>query len=291
MICIIGLNILIPCILYIYSESIVSFIYNILFEDEQISEYEKLTTEEKYLIKYIPKYNIMVEKDINNHKKYYPGDKICIMETTPNHGIVIMRYDSKNKRFIYYSDKTIPYNILDTVCLKFVTTYHCVHLIHVDSSICMATYKDFIIRVNGEPNDETTAADGCDITGCDTDKCCGKNDIVSVSNIVDKVNANNLKCNILDGTNEKTEKPLFYIKNKNGIVKNSVDKNSVDKNSVDKNERIPEEDNKIYNVYTKNGCIKDFNILNKQIYTQHQIKSIKQLSYKDFIKQKQNTHT
>jgi hypothetical protein len=48
-----------------------------------------------------------------------------LIENTPR-GNVIMYYDPYKQGFSYYSDvKTIPYNILNSVAMKYVTVYHC----------------------------------------------------------------------------------------------------------------------------------------------------------------------
>ena len=49
----------------------------------------------------------------------------CVLfETTPV-GNVIMKYNMKNGAFEYYSDCTIPYRYLDTVCRKYAATFGC----------------------------------------------------------------------------------------------------------------------------------------------------------------------
>ena len=49
----------------------------------------------------------------------------CVLfETTPV-GNVIMTYNAKKEVFEYYSDCTIPYRYLDTVCRKYVATFGC----------------------------------------------------------------------------------------------------------------------------------------------------------------------
>jgi hypothetical protein len=47
-----------------------------------------------------------------------------LFEMTPV-GNVIMRYNAKKEAFEYYSDCTIPYRFLDTVCRKYAVTFYC----------------------------------------------------------------------------------------------------------------------------------------------------------------------
>ena len=55
-----------------------------------------------------------------------------IMEKTPS-GNVIMYYNHKRASFEFYSDNTIPYRYLETVCRKYVKTFNCRYL-YVDMS-------------------------------------------------------------------------------------------------------------------------------------------------------------
>ena len=45
-----------------------------------------------------------------------------LMENTPL-GCVIMSYDDENKEFLYSSNKKIPYNLLESICQKFVVIF------------------------------------------------------------------------------------------------------------------------------------------------------------------------
>jgi hypothetical protein len=47
-----------------------------------------------------------------------------VMENTPI-GNAIMLYNAKRETFEYYSDCSIPYRYLETICRKYVTTYKC----------------------------------------------------------------------------------------------------------------------------------------------------------------------
>jgi hypothetical protein len=50
-----------------------------------------------------------------------------VIEYTPL-GNVLMKYDTKNESFVYYSDVTIPYAYLEVVARKYVKVYDCRHL-------------------------------------------------------------------------------------------------------------------------------------------------------------------
>jgi len=102
-------------------------------DNENINNCNKYTT-----IEYIDKYDIsnLVEEDDLDIKKL---DNCVILEYTPV-GMIYMIY--KNNEFGYYSNTTVNYNILDTVCRKFVKTFHCVSLYN----------KLEEIKKNEEPN-------------------------------------------------------------------------------------------------------------------------------------------
>jgi len=73
---------------------------------------------------YIKDEYLKLMKDANNELEKKWKLKILI-DNTPR-GNVIMYYDSYKQGFSYYSDtKTIPYNILNAVAMKYVTVYHC----------------------------------------------------------------------------------------------------------------------------------------------------------------------
>ena len=61
---------------------------------------------------------------INNHNHNIPGDNTHIIENTPN-GNVIMSYSQVEEGFIYYADKNIPFDVLETVARKFCNSFDC----------------------------------------------------------------------------------------------------------------------------------------------------------------------
>jgi len=67
-------------------------------------------------------YSKLIEQKDNSLEKSWK--RRILMENTPQ-GNVIMFYDAYKLSFSYYSDNTIPYNILNAVAMKYVTTYFC----------------------------------------------------------------------------------------------------------------------------------------------------------------------
>lgn len=61
---------------------------------------------------------------LNNNNHNIPADNTHIIENTPN-GNVIMSYSQAEEGFIYYADKTIPFDVLETVARKFCNSFDC----------------------------------------------------------------------------------------------------------------------------------------------------------------------
>jgi hypothetical protein len=57
-----------------------------------------------------------------------------IIENTPA-GMVIMRYNSNNDVFEYYSNKSISYCFLETVSRKYAITFHCTSIRHTETVV------------------------------------------------------------------------------------------------------------------------------------------------------------
>jgi hypothetical protein len=62
-------------------------------------------------------------KDENNYLEKKWRTKILI-ENTPR-GNIIMHYDAYKLAFAYYSDQTVPYQVLNAVAMKYVLTFFC----------------------------------------------------------------------------------------------------------------------------------------------------------------------
>lgn len=90
------------------------------------------------VIEYTDKYNIsnLVEQDDLDVTKL---ENCVILEYTPV-GMIFMIY--KNDEFGYYSNTNITYNILDTVCRKFVKTFNCISLYNKLEEIKNTTNKN-----------------------------------------------------------------------------------------------------------------------------------------------------
>lgn len=68
--------------------------------------------------------NENVDKNLNkeSHEKVNISYYTFLMESTPI-GIVIMHYDETTNSFLYYSNKQVPFRLLESICQKFVVTF------------------------------------------------------------------------------------------------------------------------------------------------------------------------
>jgi hypothetical protein len=93
-------------------------------DDANISEQPKKKIEIKYEDKYLDKFHSISTSVSNECGRL----STCVLfESTPV-GNVIMLYNDTRKVFEYYSDSSVPYRYLETVCRKYVITFNCKHL-------------------------------------------------------------------------------------------------------------------------------------------------------------------
>jgi hypothetical protein len=91
-----------------------------------------ITSRNAYLDKYkdkLKKFEHTTRKyvDIINETEWDHLMNSQLLETTP-FGNVLMHYSSKLDSFVYYSDRVIPYDYVDTVGRKYAMTYQCTSL-------------------------------------------------------------------------------------------------------------------------------------------------------------------
>ena len=102
-------------------------------EGDDDAEYAGLSEEEirvkKYNNSYLEDYNNLeiVEMQENDLRKL---QKCFLIEETPL-GVVKMYYCYDNESFIYWSEKQVPYKVLETVSRKYVIDYDC-KFVYVD---------------------------------------------------------------------------------------------------------------------------------------------------------------
>ena len=77
-------------------------------------------------------------------------ERYFLIESTPN-GVIVMMYDPDRESFVYWGDSaSIPYNVLETVARKFVTTYGC-GSIYVERCLPTPTQKKEETKSAEEP--------------------------------------------------------------------------------------------------------------------------------------------
>jgi len=145
-----------------------SFVYlKIIFTPLKPNITIQQTPAEKYIEKYRTKFNESYKNDIFNKniqpifydKKLYnqiiethdnalekSWKQRILFETTP-FGNVVMFYDAYKLSFAYYSDSSIPYNILNIVAMKYVLTFYCRDFF-LDKSIIPLRYTTPFLHVH-----------------------------------------------------------------------------------------------------------------------------------------------
>ena len=135
-----------------YSNNLYTYFFNIgcFFFPSIFKQIKYLTKEEIYINRQFDQLNQFILSKpnlINNNidKQIYndienPDSKLInkwksniIFENTPN-GYIIMFYDLQTRAFIYYTNESIPYKILNCVAAKYVTQFYCIDFFN-DSKI------------------------------------------------------------------------------------------------------------------------------------------------------------
>ena len=68
-----------------------------------------------------------------------------LMETTPR-GNIIMYYNAYKRGFAYFSDQTIPYDLLNAVAMKYVVTFRCLHFF-LDEQVVPSDYASPFVQL------------------------------------------------------------------------------------------------------------------------------------------------
>ena len=96
----------------------------------ELTEEEKLEKDtEEYVDRYLEDYKL-TERELLDEETIKSLKDITITETTPL-GVVKMYYSHEEDTFIYWSDKQVPYKILESVSRKYVMDNDC-KCIHYD---------------------------------------------------------------------------------------------------------------------------------------------------------------
>lgn len=113
-------------------------LYKVLLKDKEellkkMDETEKMIMTEEEMRK--KSREIIINKKLDNFINNY------ILEYTPL-GNIYMRYNNDKKSFEYFSNNTIPYRYLESVCRKYVMTYWCKPIfVDIDEELKRAEVK------------------------------------------------------------------------------------------------------------------------------------------------------
>jgi len=196
--------------------------------------------------------------NLNRHKN-------ILFEATPR-GNIIVFFNTDDKQFHYYSDYSIPYDIIDSVLQKYVVTFHCTEL--YNTSRCDSDTLQLEENESNESNEKKKTTN--------TSQQKTKDKYRNVYAKLKKNNSNKLTTN--GDVNKHTNKRN---------TKNTKRKNTNGKTSDD-----IEEDLIIYHKMKHCGKLRDFdfkhfqtNMNQKEIkltQTNNNVENVKSLSYKDF---------
>jgi len=114
------------------------------YEDKYLTDVSKMTTE---LTKEEEEtYEMMIDTSTKEEvincilgKRHKRLNTCFVMDMTPI-GNVVMYYNTEKETFEYYSDHTVPYRFLETVCRKYVMTYKCKEL-YIDMQEQLKEYE------------------------------------------------------------------------------------------------------------------------------------------------------
>ena len=137
------------------------FVYApMLKESEEDAEFAGLTEEEIE----IKKYNKLYLEDYDNleinemdENALHKLQKCFLIEETPL-GVVKMYYCNDNESFIYWSEKQLPYKVLETVSRKYVIDYDC-KFIYVDMEYELKKKREELMNTMDNVSTDVSNAD------------------------------------------------------------------------------------------------------------------------------------
>jgi hypothetical protein len=178
-----------------------------------------------------------------------------IFEKTPL-GNVIMFYNNKRTTFDYYSDNSIPYRYLETICRKYVTIFHCKNL-YIDMNNELKNYENLLLekeRVKQKKEEEKEEREEKNIS----DK---KNVFAKFKNYNKDINSGRINVGIPPKNsisnvkiNNENENKILLKENSNkysyqGKISNFSILKKIDKKIVDKKLNLKFSDFKNMNLY------------------------------------------
>lgn len=106
---------------------------------------EKKNPIKEYPKKYKEKFNDLEIVELNDDK--LNSLKNCILHEESPYGTIIMYYDNEFKKFNYHSDKTPPYNFLETACRRYALFFNC-KMLYIDVAEEYKNVKEKMERNN-----------------------------------------------------------------------------------------------------------------------------------------------
>ena len=154
---------IIGCGFFISFKLVDKFVYQPMLTD---GEDDRKLSEDEIRAKSINDYSIRYLEDYSNIESVKLSkddfDKLLrcfLIEDTPL-GMVKMYYSNEDDSFIYWSEKQVPYKILETVSRKYVLDYNC-KSVHVDMDEELDKQRKILMDMKNESIDKSVdKADG-----------------------------------------------------------------------------------------------------------------------------------
>lgn len=126
-------------------------VYRFFYKPEPIKIGKKDPIKE-YPKKYKEQFNNLETLELDDIK--LKNLKNCILYEQTPYSSIIMQYDNEFKKFNYYSNKSLPYNFLETACRKYALNFNCKSL-YVDINKEYDNVKEKMKRNEERKQEET----------------------------------------------------------------------------------------------------------------------------------------
>jgi hypothetical protein len=143
-----------------------------------------------------------------------------LIEYTPL-GNVLMYYDSSKDSFVYFSDRNIPYECIDTVARRYVLTYNCT-ILYIDSSNPDSACKKSIVLTHPNTNQSVTELKDNVYVKLKTYRAPRKENTINTIQKINRYTYGGKMANFLFLKKNNPIKKLSYLDYKNKINKVST---------------------------------------------------------------------
>jgi len=167
---------IIGCGFFISYKIVDKFVYQPMLIEGEISD-EELSEEElrerkvaQYSNNYLEEYDELEYTDLSD-EDYKRLLRCFLIENTPL-GVVKMYYSNDDESFIYWSEKQVPYKVLEAVSRKYVIDYNCKN-VHINMNEELEKQRQLLMNTKNDVEDAKDGADAADTADAADDKDSG----------------------------------------------------------------------------------------------------------------------